>query len=63
MKERMQIHFKKRENIQLQKLKNYQRVEGQWRDKLKTIAIQVREKQKQSALNSNRLSKEALIFL
>lgn len=58
----MQMHFKKREHLQLQKLKNYQRVEGQWRDRLKTIAVQARERQKQSALNSNRLTKEALLF-
>lgn len=58
----MQMHFKKREVLQLQKLKNYRRVDMHWRDRLKTIASQAREKQKQNAMLSNRLGEESLKF-
>jgi cell fate (sporulation/competence/biofilm development) regulator YmcA (YheA/YmcA/DUF963 family) len=58
----MELHFKKRENHQLQRIKNYQRMEIQWKDKLKAIGNQVKQQQKQNILLSNRLSKEALMF-
>jgi hypothetical protein len=58
----MQMHFKKRELLHLQKLKVYRKGDGQWRDRLKTIASQDQQRQKSNALLSNRLGQQALKF-
>lgn len=59
---RMEGHLRKREDYQLQKLKNYRRMEVQWKGKLKTISTQAKEQQKKYLQLSDRLSKEALLF-
>ena len=59
---RMEGHLRKREDYQLQKLKNYRRMEVQWKGKLNTINSQVKEQQKKYMQLSDRLSKEALMF-
>jgi hypothetical protein len=58
----MHVHFKKREVLQLQRLKQCKQLDGQWRDRIKTIAGQAKTKLKQNALLSNRLGQEALKF-
>ncbi len=62
LQHKMQLHFKKREGLQLQRLKQCKQLDGQWRDRIKTIASQAKNKLKQSALISNRLGQEALKF-
>lgn len=59
---RMEGHLKKREDYQLQKLKNYRRMEVQWKGKVKIINDQAQEQQKKYLQLSDRLSKEALMF-
>lgn len=59
---RMEGHLRKREDYQLQKLKNYRRMEVQWKGKIKTINTQVKEQQKKYLQLSDRLSKESLLF-
>ena len=58
----MQLHFKKRELIYLQKSKHCKQIDGQWRDRIKTIASQANNQLKQNAATSNRLDQQALKF-
>lgn len=39
---RMEVHFKKRENYQENKLNNFKRMELKWKDKLRAIGEQMK---------------------
>ncbi len=59
---RMEAHFKKREHYQEGRLQNFRQVELRWKDKLRAIGEQIKQRQKHSLMLSKQLSKEALLF-
>lgn len=54
---RMELHFQKRENYQEGKLNSFKQMELRWKDKLKAIGQQAKERNNQNLLRSNKLTK------
>lgn len=57
LQRRMELHLRKREDYQRQKLKNCKNMELVWRDKMQQIAQINKRKQQEVLLQSNRMQK------